>query len=141
MTKKTVTIEFTIKKWQKMAILAVVLFVASYLMATCAHAQTMYVNVDGTVPTITSTPTTSTYSNVVIPHADIASANVDSLVVKSCIYLNGQPCSTSKAENDNKESFANFKLAWYITVASVLLLLSIILGIGTFFTWHDHPEL
>lgn len=50
--KKTITIEFTFKKWMKLALLAVVFLLMSYLFMTGANAQVLTTTTSGTVQSL-----------------------------------------------------------------------------------------
>lgn len=156
MTKKTVTVEFTIKKWQKMALLAIALLLMSYLMATCAQAQsavstvmtcngnvcstspsTYYSSASGGVGGVTissGSGLSSVSSDASMSHASIGSAAINTLTVGNCTYIDGSSCFVKTKPKSGDLTFFEF---WKTFVSIILLVGFAIVGIQSYYHWYN----
>lgn len=111
--KKTITIDFTFKRWMKLALLAIAFLLMSYLFMTGAHAQS----------NITALSTSGTV---------LTTTNNGILTV--CPYT---MCTASGVPKSADPSFSQ---VWFATVSGLFLLGAFFTTLAAIATWNTSKE-
>jgi len=111
MTKKTITIDLTFKKWMKIALLAILFFTLSYFFMTTANAQT-----------------NSNISTGITATTSISGCAVQ---FNNSGYLT---CSNSAAA---KSSDPSFRQVWSALVSFLFLIAAALSTLGAVLIWNN----